>query len=112
MAYLRRVGEHSGRVHGPILRVHNTPDAVAQVEHTTEYANLMAYVGAQDLLTCVYVGNPPGHCNFTEDQVLAMFEAMDAWLETGVAPEPSAFPTQLGFVHGFEPGPWHQPSQE
>jgi len=36
---------------------------------------------------------------------------MDGWLETGVAPGPEAFPEALGFVHGFEPGPWPQPPQ-
>ncbi|MCU0523090.1 MAG: hypothetical protein MUF84_20685 [Anaerolineae bacterium] len=112
LAYLSRVGEHSGRVHGPILMAHNALDAIAPVEHTTEYANLMASVGTQDLLTRVYVGSMPGHCNFTKEQVLAMFDAVDAWLETGNAPGPEAFPGELGFAQGFEPGPWPQPPQD
>ena len=111
MAYLRRYGEYSGRVHGPILMAHNIEDPITPVEGTTEYANLVASVGRQDLLTRVYSGLP-GHCNFTEDQVLALFAAMDDWMETGVAPTPGAFPEALDFVHGFEPGPWPQPPQE
>jgi hypothetical protein len=50
-------------------------------------------------------------CNFTEEQMLALFAAMDDRLETGIAPTPDAFPEALGFVHGFEPGPWPQPRQ-
>jgi hypothetical protein len=109
-AHLRRIGEYSGRVHGPLLMAHNVADGICPVEGTTEYANLMASVGTQDLLTRVYSGFP-GHCNFTEEQMLALFAAMDGWLETGVAPTPDAFPEALGFVHGFEPGPWPQPRQ-
>lgn len=111
LAYLRRYGEYNGRVHGPILLAHNVEDPVAPAESTTEYANLVASVGNQELLTRVYSGLP-GHCNFTEDQMLALFAAMDGWLETGVAPTPDAFPEALGFVHGFEPGPWPQPPAE
>jgi len=113
LAYLRRVGEHSGRVHGPILMAHNTLDAVAPVEHTTEYANLMASVGTQNLLTRVYIDSEPGHCVFTDDQVLAMFDAVDDWLDTGVAPGLDAFPEALGFApEGFEPDPWPQPPSD
>jgi len=109
-AHMLRIGDYSGRVHGPILMAHNTVDGIAPVEGTTEYANLMASVGTQHLLTRVYSGLP-GHCNFTGDQMLALFEAMDGWLATGTAPEPEAFPEVLDFVHGFEPGPWPQPRQ-
>jgi hypothetical protein len=109
-AHMRRIGEYSGRVHGPILMAHNVVDGISPAEGTPEYANLMASVGTQHLLTRVYSGLP-GHCNFTEDQMLALFEAMDGWLATGVAPGPEAFPEDLGFVHDFEPGPWPQPPQ-
>ena len=111
MAYLRRYGEYSGRVHGPVLMAHNVEDPISPAEGVTEYANLVASVGKQDLLTRVYSGLP-GHCNFTEDQVLTLFAAMDDWLATGVAPTPDAFPEALDFVHGFEPGPWPQPPHE
>ncbi len=111
LAYLRRTGEFSGRVHGPILMAHNVQDVIAPVEHTTEYANLMASVRTDHLLTRVYT-DLPGHCMFTEDQMLALFAAMDGWLATGIAPGADAFPEELDFVHGFEPGPWPQPPQE
>lgn len=110
LAFMERIGEFSGRVQGPILMAHTVKDGVNPVEHTTEYAKLMASVGTEDLLTRVYSGLP-GHCNFTEEQMLALFEAMDAWLATGDAPTPDAFPEALGFVHDFEPGSWPQPPQ-
>ena len=110
-AHLRRVGSYSGRVHGPILMAHNVADGITPVEGTTVYADLMASARTQHLLTRVYSGIA-GHCNFTEDQVLALFEAMDGWLATGIAPGNEAFPRELGFVHGFEPGPWPQPLQK
>jgi hypothetical protein len=111
LAHLRRVGSYSGRVHGPILMAHNVADGITPVEGTTVYADLMASARRQHLLTRVYSGIP-GHCNFTADQMLALFEAMDGWLATGAAPGPEAFPEALDFVHDFEPGPWPQPLQE
>jgi hypothetical protein len=37
--------------------------------------------------------------------VLALFAALDGWLDTDVAPTPDAFPKALDFIHSFEPGP-------
>ena len=51
MAYLRRYGEYSGRVHGPILMAHNIEDPITPVEGVTNYANLVASAGKQELLT-------------------------------------------------------------
>jgi hypothetical protein len=34
--------------------------------------------------------------------------ALDAWVDTGIAPTDASFPTALGFVHGFVPPAWPQ----
>ena len=110
-AYIRRYGEYRGRIHGPVLMAHNVEDPVTPVEGTTEYASLVNAAHREELLTRVYT-DLPGHCNFTEEQVLALFAAMDNWLETGETPTPDAFPEALNFVHDFEPGPWPQPPSD
>ncbi len=111
LSYLKRYGEYSGRIHGPVLMAHNVEDPITPVEGTTEYASLVSAAKKQDLFTRVY-SELPGHCNFTEDQVLTLITAMDDWLETGVAPTPGAFPATLDFAQGYEPGPWPQPPVE
>lgn len=107
--YLKRF-DPDGRIMDPVLMLHNIEDPLAIVPATQVYYESVAVQGREDLLMRVYTSRP-GHCNVTPDQVLALFTAMDEWLETGVAPTPDAFPEALGFVHGFEPGPWPQPPQ-
>lgn len=107
--YLKRF-DPDGRIMDPVLMLHNIEDPLAIVPATQVYYENVAAQGREDLLMRVYTSRP-GHCNVTPDQVLALVTAMDSWLETGVAPTADAFPEALGFVHGFEPGPWPQPPQ-
>jgi len=107
-AYLNRVDEARGQIHSPVLMVHNIDDPVTPVEGTTHYARLVAGKGNQALLTRVY-SELDGHCNFTEAQLLTFFDAMDAWLDTGVAPTAASFAGTPDLTVNFEPGPWPQP---
>jgi pimeloyl-ACP methyl ester carboxylesterase len=107
-SYLDRYGEFRGQIHGPVLLAHNIEDPITPVEGTTEYADLVMAKGQDDLLLRVY-SELPGHCNFTDNQVLTILTEMDNWLKTGEKPSQNAFPEILGFVHGYEPGQWPQP---
>jgi hypothetical protein len=48
------------------------------------------------------------HCVFSNAQIVAAVDALDAWVETGVAP--AAPPSYVsGFLPGFVPPFWLQP---
>jgi len=105
--YLERF-DFSGLIKAPVLMLHNIEDPLAIVESTQAYYETVAARGREDLLVRVYTDRP-GHCNVTPDQVLALFQAMDSWLDTGAVPGAEALPADLGFDLDFEPDPWPQP---
>jgi hypothetical protein len=53
-----------------------------------------------------------GHCFFTPQQMVAVFVAMEGWLDTGTPPDPAdaaLFPPSVGFLPTYQPPPWPQP---
>ncbi len=108
--YLERYVDYKGNIHVPVLIFHNIEDPLVPVEATDAYYETLAAKGKEGFLTRVYTDRP-GHCNFTPEQVLVAFQAMDGWLDTGTAPTANDFPVELEFVFDYEPGPWPQPSQ-
>ena len=108
--YLERYVDYKGNISVPVLMFHNIEDPLVPVEATDAYYETLAAKGKEDFLTRVYT-NRPGHCNFTPAQVLAMFQAMDGWLDTEIAPSADAFPDGLDLVFDYNPGPWPQPPQ-
>jgi pimeloyl-ACP methyl ester carboxylesterase len=109
--YLTEHGEFSGKIEVPVLMLHNVEDSISPAEHTTVYLETVTAAHKKRLLRRVY-SDLPGHCNFTEEQILTMFDAMDSWLDSGKPPGDDAFPTTLSFNTVFEPGPWPQPPTE
>lgn len=107
--YLKRF-DFSGLIKAPVLMLHNIEDPLAIVESTQAYYETVAARGRDDLLVRVYTDRP-GHCNVTPEQVLALFQAMEGWLDTGTAPSADALLADLEFVLDFNPGPWPQPPQ-
>ena len=102
--YLERYVDYKGNISVPVLMFHNIEDPLAPVEATDAYYETLAAKGKEDFLTRVYT-NRPGHCNFTPAQVLAIFQAMDGWLDTEIAPSADAFPDGLDLVFGSSRGP-------
>jgi hypothetical protein len=109
--YLERYADFSGLIQAPVLMLHNIEDPLALVQGTTAYYDTVAARGREDLLKRVYTDRP-GHCNYTPEQVLAMFQAMEGWLDTGEAPSADDFPSELEFVLDYDPEPWPQPPSE
>lgn len=103
-AYLEKYVAPSGHVKVPVLMVHNVEDSITDVAHAAAYLRTLQDAGNDDLLVPVY-SVLPGHCNFTEAQMLVLFEATVDWLETGTPPTQEDFPAALDFVPGFEPEP-------
>jgi len=108
IAYLQQYGEYSGDIDVPVLMLHNVNDSIAPAEHTTVYLETLTAAGTEDLLIRIY-SDLPGHCNFSQKQVLRTLATMDLWLKRGKPPKTVRFPASMDFNTDFEPGPWPQP---
>ncbi|MFQ5517041.1 MAG: hypothetical protein ACE5E8_05655 [Acidimicrobiia bacterium] len=112
--YLRRFANYTGRPSAPVLTVHTTVDGLVPSTHETVYAADVAAAGFGDRLVQVFTdtypdGTSSGHCTFTPEQLGAVVLAMQTWIATGIPPDGAFFPEALGFVPGFDPGPWPFP---
>ncbi len=105
--YLERYADYTGRLARPVLTLGTTVDALVPPAHISEYNETVAAAGSSDQVVNVYTDGV-GHCAFTPTQTLAAVAAMQAWIDTGVAPDPESFPAGDGFVE-FTPPAWPQP---
>lgn len=103
--FLERFGTVRGVLRRPLISMHTTIDGTAPVANESAYRAMVEKRGCSAHLTQAYV-KAAGHCAFTSVQILAALEAMEHWLETGVAPDASFFPESKGFDNGFLPPPW------
>ena len=104
-AYLESYADYTGNIQNPVLTLHTTVDGLTGPQHETVYAETVAAAGASDNLVQAYT-DAVGHCFFSGEQLVTTLAAMNGWLETGTAPSNDSFPTEEGFVHDFDPGPW------
>jgi pimeloyl-ACP methyl ester carboxylesterase len=104
-AYLESYADYTGNIPNPVLTLHTTVDGLIAASNETVYAETVAAAGASDNLVQTYTESV-GHCTFSGEQLITTLTAMDNWLETGTAPTDANFPTALGFVPDFDPGPW------
>ena len=103
--HLQHYGSPSGQLRRPVITMHGMYDPVAWVTHESVYRGLVDAAGNGDKLVQVYV-NAPGHAAFSFDQLMATLNAMESWLNSGVAPDASAFPENVGFDNSYVPPPW------
>jgi len=87
----------------PVLMAHNVEDSLISSRHTLAYLDTVRAAGTSRWLTRVY-SKLPGHGNFTHEQMLALFDAMDYWLDTGRRPHPGHFPGRLDLTQRIRPG--------
>lgn len=106
--YVEQYANYSGMIKKPVLTMHTIIDPLITVSQSYEYAETVANAGRSDLLKQVYT-NGNGHCAFTGQQLLIALAAIRSWVETGVKPEDSQFPSALGFDQSFEPSAMLQP---
>jgi pimeloyl-ACP methyl ester carboxylesterase len=106
--YVEHYANYTGRIKHPILTMHTVIDPLITVAQEHEYAETIATAGRTRLLKQVYT-NGVGHCNFTGPQLLTAVGSIRSWVETGMKPADSNFPSALGFVPGFVPPPMNQP---
>ncbi len=77
--------ETTGRLRIPVLTLHNMRDPILPVEQRDAFAAKVAARNASQYLDQQLVDGF-GHCNFTNAEVVAAFQDLVAWVETGVAP--------------------------
>lgn len=90
----------SGRIRRPVLTMHTLSDPVVPVIVESIYQGIVQAAGKSDSLTQVYT-NGVGHCIFSDDQLVSVLNAMNSWLDTGIAPDPrdpAVFPPSQGFA--------------
>jgi len=103
--YVEHYADFRGDLTRLVFQMHTAQDSILPVGHMTVYRNTVQQAGRLHLLAQA-VTNGIGHCNFTPLQLLFAIQAVDAWLRTGIRPDPATFPTGLGFLPNFQPPPW------
>jgi len=103
--YLQKHADYTGNITVPVITLHTTVDGLIPVANETVYKETIQAAGNSHLLYQAYT-NDVEHCLFSNDQHVKVLLAMDNWLETGQRPTDDDFPTDLGFVHNFEPPAW------
>jgi hypothetical protein len=103
--YLKHWGEPQGAMRGPVLTMHAIFDGLAPVGDEGVYAARVAAQGNSGNLVQAFV-DKVGHCSFSADQYLAGVGAMNSWLDTGVRPDATELPEELGFHLEFVPPEW------
>lgn len=106
--YLENYAEYTGQITRPVLTLHTRIDGLVLPANMSAYRETVRQAGREGNLLQVYTDSV-GHCTFTIEQLVAVAEAMDSWVRTGVRPSASAFPEALGFLPDFVPPPWPQP---
>ncbi len=84
--FLRDRFTPSGEVGGvKVVSIHTDKDGLVIVENQSEYASV---VPAGNLTVAIAVEESPSHCDFTEAEVLASWEALRVWVAG--APQPTS----------------------
>jgi pimeloyl-ACP methyl ester carboxylesterase len=105
--YVERFADYTGRLRKPVLTLHTVVDALVPPAHISAYNATVAAAGREQFVVNAWTSGQ-GHCAFTPPQMLTAVNAMQTWIDSGVAPGPADFPAAQGFVD-FTPPPWPQP---
>jgi hypothetical protein len=112
--YVEHYVNPSGRINRPVLTLHTTGDPLATPNHEAAYHDTAAQWGNLNLLIQQFTTGTIDatgtfqntHCSFSSTQDLAAIHAMIYWLETGIRPDASFFPAELGFDPSYVPPSW------
>lgn len=78
--------EPSGALSRPVLTLHNPMDPVAPLLHEDLYEERVDEAGASDLLVRRLSATPYGHCELPVPEMVASFEDLVSWIDTGARP--------------------------
>jgi pimeloyl-ACP methyl ester carboxylesterase len=101
--YLVRNIVYDGRLPVPVLTVHTTDDGLVVSPHQEAYRDAVRRAGRSRLLKQLYLDRP-GHCAFTDDEILSALDVLIERLDRGRWPKAagSAFTD-------YEPPPFLRP---
>jgi pimeloyl-ACP methyl ester carboxylesterase len=101
--YLIRNIVYSGRIRVPVLTLHTTADGLVVSPHERAYRDAVRRAGNARLLQQLYVERP-GHCTFTDNEMLTALDVLLERLDRGRWPRVShrTFPD-------YEPPPFLRP---
>jgi pimeloyl-ACP methyl ester carboxylesterase len=84
----------TGEIAVPLLAIHNTGDLFVPISVSQSYTRAVAAAGNGDLLVQRAIRRA-GHCNFTQEERIAAFEDLIAWLDSGTKPAGDDFTASL-----------------
>lgn len=84
-SYFNEFVPMSGEIETPLLTLHNTGDLWVPFSLEQSYRRAVEEAGNGDLLVQRAIRRP-GHCNFSEAEVLRAFDDLVRWVEEGVRP--------------------------
>jgi pimeloyl-ACP methyl ester carboxylesterase len=108
-SYFNEFVPMSGEIETPLLTLHNTADLWVPFSLEQSYRRAVEEAGNGDLLVQRAIRRP-GHCNFTEAEVVRAFDDLVRWVEEGLRPAGddvlAADLTDVGleFTEPLEPG--------
>lgn len=83
--FLDSAYDPTGLIHIPTLKLHMIGDGLVIVENENAYRHTVDEADHEDLLQQNYT-NASGHCQFSSSEVLASFQALVGWVESGHKP--------------------------
>lgn len=75
--YVNRFYKPEGTIKQPIIALHNLLDPIAPSQNLLRFARQLDHAGHSGMLTILPSQNHYGHCNFTQDEVLAAFSMLE-----------------------------------
>lgn len=112
------LGNPNGDLRDKTITMHTAYDPLVLVQHETVFAQRVASYGASARLLQLYTAPPAtygtapygaGHCAFTTAEYLAVVDALDTWVTTGVRPTRAAVKAASGapgFTTTYQPPAW------
>jgi hypothetical protein len=89
LAFVTQYVTPAGSISIPVLTLHTTTDGLVPAAHENAYSAAVDAQGNGALLQEVFVQRP-GHCNFTDAEVIAAFLTLDARINGGTWPATTA----------------------
>jgi hypothetical protein len=115
-----KLGDTTGALHVPTLTMHTEADPLVLVANETIFADRVHARNDDGDLVQLYVKAPAtysettgapygaGHCNFSDQQRVALINTLDSWVRGGVYPVPVGVAAKFGpgLDPTYTPGPW------
>ncbi len=115
-----KLGDPTGAITVPTITMHTEDDPLVIVQNESVLAARAVAKGDSGRLVQLYVGPPAtypessgapygaGHCNFTDQQRIALVTTLDKWVRGSVYPVPVGVADRFGagFSPAYTAGPW------